>query len=91
MMAAMGANAERAAGERSFEQGLAELENIVRRLETGELPLEESLAAFEQGIALVRELNQKLTEVEKKVEVLLQDEEGKLCLRPLTEQSEQGK
>ncbi len=66
-----------------FEDALAELEGLVQRLEKGELPLEESLAAFERGIALVRSLAQRLTEVEQRVEVLLKSEAGKLVLRPL--------
>jgi exodeoxyribonuclease VII small subunit len=65
-----------------FEDGLAELEGIVQRLEKGELPLEDSLAAFERGIALVRTLSQRLTEVEQRVEVLLKSDAGKLLLRP---------
>ncbi|TMB19705.1 MAG: exodeoxyribonuclease VII small subunit [Deltaproteobacteria bacterium] len=66
-----------------FEDALAELEGLVQRLEKGELPLEESLAAFERGIALVRSLAQRLAEVEQRVEVLLKSEAGKLVLRPL--------
>ena len=65
-----------------FEDALTELEGIVQRLEKGELPLEDSLAAFERGIALVRSLSQRLAEVEQRVEVLLKTEAGKLVLRP---------
>ncbi len=65
-----------------FEDALGELEGIVQRLEKGELPLEDSLAAFERGIALVRMLSQRLAEVEQRVEVLLKSEAGKLLLRP---------
>jgi exodeoxyribonuclease VII small subunit len=67
---------------RRFEDALAELETIVQRLEKGELPLEDSLAAFERGVALVRSLSQRLAEVEQRVEVLLKSEAGKLLLRP---------
>jgi exodeoxyribonuclease VII small subunit len=73
---------------RRFEDALAELEGIVQRLEKGELPLEDSLAAFERGIALVRSLSQRLTEVEQRVEVLLKSEAGKFLLRPLQENEE---
>ncbi len=66
-----------------FDDTLAELEGIVQRLEKGELPLEDSLAAFERGIALVRALGQRLAEVEQRVEVLLKSDAGKLTLRPL--------
>jgi exodeoxyribonuclease VII small subunit len=68
-----------------FEQCLEELEGIVQRLEKGELPLEESLAAFERGVGLVRQLSQRLTEVEQRVEVLLKSDAGKLLLRPLAD------
>jgi exodeoxyribonuclease VII small subunit len=66
-----------------FEEALSELEGLVQRLEKGELPLEESLAAFERGMALVRQLGERLTQVEQRVEVLLKSESGKLLLRPL--------
>ncbi len=66
-----------------FEQSLEELEGIVQRLEKGELPLEDSLAAFERGVGLVRQLTQRLAEVEQRVDVLLKSEAGKLLLRPL--------
>jgi len=66
-----------------FEDALAELEGIVQRLEKGELPLEESLAAFERGMGLVRQLGDRLTQVEERVDVLLRSETGKMLLRPL--------
>jgi len=69
--------------ERPFEEALAELEALVRRLEQGELPLEESLAAFERGMALVRALGARLDEVEQRVEVLLRVADGGLVTRPL--------
>ncbi len=69
-----------------FEDALAELEGVVRRLEQGELPLEESLAAFERGIALVRLLSERLAQVEQRVEVLLRTEGGKLTVRPLDDE-----
>lgn len=69
--------------EKTFDKGMAELEAIVARLESGELPLEDALAAFEAGIALVRLLNQRLTEAEARIEVLTRDAEGKLRLQPL--------
>ena len=71
-----------------FDDTLAELEGIVQRLEKGELPLEDSLAAFERGIALVRALAQRLSEVEQRVEVLLKSDAGKLTLQPLADDEE---
>ncbi len=56
----------------NFETALAELEDIVEQLETGELSLDESLAAFEKGIALTRECQQTLQQAEQKVAILMQ-------------------
>lgn len=71
---------------KTFDDGMAELEAIVARLERGEMPLEEALAAFEAGIALVRILNQRLSEVESRIELLSRDGEGNLRLRPISEE-----
>lgn len=70
--------------DKKFESALEELEQIVEQLETGELSLEDALTAFEKGVGLVRVCNQKLNEVEKKIEMLVRDKEGKLELRELT-------
>ncbi|MBI2997978.1 MAG: exodeoxyribonuclease VII small subunit [Deltaproteobacteria bacterium] len=75
--------------DKRFEEALDELEKVVERLESGELSLEDSLAAFQEGVKLVRYCNQKLTEVEKKIELLVKDKEGKLQLRPLEEVKEE--
>ena len=69
--------------DKRFDHGMAELETIVARLEAGELPLEDALAAFEAGVALVRTLNQRLGEAEARVELLTRDPNGKLQLQPL--------
>jgi exodeoxyribonuclease VII small subunit len=74
--------------ERPFEETLAELEALVRRLEQGELPLEESLAAFERGMALVKQLGTRLDDVTQRVQVLLRTADGALATRPLTDQEE---
>lgn len=57
--------------EPSFEQILARLEHVVERLESGELPLEESLAIFEEGIRLSRIGQKRLDDAERRVEELL--------------------
>ena len=76
--------------ERPFEEAMAELETLVRRLEEGALPLEESLAAFERGMALVRVLGDRLDDVAQRVEVLLRTAGGALATRPLaTEEGEE--
>jgi exodeoxyribonuclease VII small subunit len=61
-----------------FEDALNKLENIVSKLEEGDIPLEESLKLFEEGIRLSRFCNQKLDEAEKKVEILLKGKNGVL-------------
>jgi exodeoxyribonuclease VII small subunit len=66
-----------------FEDALRDLEETVRRLESGELSLEDSLAAFEKGVGLVRVLNEKLEGIERRVEVLTRDAQGGLRTRPL--------
>jgi exodeoxyribonuclease VII small subunit len=65
-----------------FEEALNKLEKIVSKLEKGDIPLEESLKLFEEGIRLSRLCNQKLDEAEKRVEVLLKDREGVLRPQP---------
>jgi exodeoxyribonuclease VII small subunit len=67
-----------------FEDALNKLEKIVSKLEEGDIPLEESLKLFEEGIRLSRFCNQKLDEAEKKVEILLKDKNGALRPRPFT-------
>lgn len=60
-----------------FEQDLAELEQVVKALEDGQVGLEESLALYEKGVALVRRCQGKLGQVEQRiVELLEQDERG---------------
>jgi exodeoxyribonuclease VII small subunit len=63
---------------RKFEDELKDLETLVSQIDSGELTLEESIGAFERGVALVKSLNQKLDEVERKVEMLTRDAEGRL-------------
>jgi len=65
-----------------FEDALNKLEKIVSKLEEGDIPLEESLKLFEEGIRLSRFCNQKLDEAEKKVEILLKGKDGLLKPQP---------
>jgi len=64
-----------------FEQSLEALQSLVERLESGNLSLEESLGAFEQGVALTRECQQALTQAEQKVALLL-EQDGQLTTEP---------
>ena len=61
-----------------FEDALSKLEGIVEELERGELSLEESLAAFEEGIRLSRICSKQLDEAERKIEILIKGEDGEL-------------
>lgn len=67
-----------------FEKAFQQLEEIVKRLESEELPLDESLRLFEEGIGLSRFCHQRLEEVEKKIELILADAKG----QPRTEEFE---
>jgi exodeoxyribonuclease VII small subunit len=64
-----------------FEQSLADLQVLVERLENGELSLEESLSAFEQGIGLTRDCQAALSQAEQKVQILL-ERDGQLDSEP---------
>jgi exodeoxyribonuclease VII small subunit len=65
---------------KNFESSLAALERVVRELERGDLPLEESLKLFEQGVKLSRECQERLNQAERRVEMLLRDTEGRPVL-----------
>ncbi len=62
----------------SFEAALSRLESIVRMLEGGNAALDESLAVFEEGIALVKMCNEKLEAAEQKIKILTKAEDGTL-------------
>jgi len=64
-----------------FEGALGRLEEIVRRMETGDMGLEESLKAFEEGIKLARVCSRKLDEAERRVDILLKQGED-LVIKP---------
>lgn len=64
-----------------FEQAMARLEAIVGELERGDLPLDESLKIFEEGIRLSKSCLKVLEDAEKKVEVLVQEKNGKKKLQ----------
>ncbi len=59
-----------------FETALKKLEEVVKKLEGGELPLEESLKAFEEGVKQAAFCAKKLNEAEKRVELLLKQKDG---------------
>jgi len=67
--------------EKKFEKALEELEGIVKKMEEGNMPLDESLKAFEEGIKLSRFCAERLDEAERKVNILLREDDT-LQLRP---------
>ena len=62
--------------KQTFESSLGDLEKIVRKLEDGEMSLEESLKLFEDGVKLSRECQERLNQAERRIEILLKDENG---------------
>ncbi len=70
-----------------FEQALTALEALVERMEDGEMSLEESLSAFEQGVRLTQECQRALTEAQLRVQVLMQ-QDGATRLTPFAEVGE---
>lgn len=68
----------------SFEKALAELENIVSKLEEGGLSLNESLSLFEKGVKRAKFLREELEKAEKKTEILLKDESGEVKAEPFS-------
>jgi exodeoxyribonuclease VII small subunit len=70
---------EKAKEELSFEEAMNRLEAVVEQLESGEVPLEKAIALFQEGMELSRVCNRKLTDVEQKIEMLL-EKDG--CLTP---------
>lgn len=67
-----------------FEQSMTELEQLVDRMEQGNLPLEESLKLFERGVILTRSCQKALKDAEQKVHLLL-EEHGEPTLKPFTD------
>lgn len=62
---------------KSFEASLEALEHIVHQLEDGDLPLEKSLELFEDGIRLSRQCQERLSQAERRIEILLRDNQGR--------------
>jgi exodeoxyribonuclease VII small subunit len=71
----------------NFEDSLAELETLVQQMEQGDLTLEDSLAAFERGISLTRGCQTALAQAEQKVNVLMQDAQGRVIEQPFSKES----
>jgi exodeoxyribonuclease VII small subunit len=73
---------------KTFESSLEELERIVRDLEQGDLSLEKSLELFEQGVKLSRDCQERLNEAERRIEILMRDNQGRATIRPFEVESD---
>ncbi len=71
----------------TFEQSMKKLEQIVQELESGDLPLEDAMKKFEEGIKLSNQCSEKLDETEKKITLLLQDQKGDVLEKPFESDS----
>lgn len=71
-----------------FEKSLGRLEEVVRRLESPQLSLDEAMKLFEEGVELSRECQKQLEEAEGKVEILLKKTDGKLVAEPFEPEKE---
>ena len=71
-----------------FEDCLARLEQIVSALEAGNLPLEESLKVFEEGITLARHCSRYLDDAERRIEMLVKDDSGSTTSKPFVFEAE---
>lgn len=69
-----------------FETALKKLEDVVKKLEGGELSLEDSLKAFEEGVKYSAFCSKKLNEAERRVELLVKQRDGSLTARPFEEE-----
>ena len=67
---------------KKFEEAVERLEIIVQSMEKGDLPLDEALESFEEGMKLVRFCQSKLDEAQKRVDILIKDESGALVKQP---------
>ena len=71
-----------------FERSLTRLEEVVRKLESPQLSLDEAMKLFEEGVELSRECQKQLEEAEGRVEILLKKADGKLTTEPFAPETE---
>jgi exodeoxyribonuclease VII small subunit len=71
-----------------FETALKKLEEIVKKLENGELSLDSALELFEEGVKLSRFCHSKLEEAERRVEILLKNDSGQMRAVPFESEDE---
>jgi exodeoxyribonuclease VII small subunit len=75
---------------KNFEEALKRLEEIVRDLEQGNLPLEEALNLFEEGMRMSRMCTEKLTAAKEKLQKLVRSEDGSVCVMPVEDEETDG-
>jgi len=68
--------------KKTLEQSMKQLEQIVLELESGDLPLEQALKKFEEGMELSRFCSQKLDETERRITQLMQNSSGRIVEKP---------
>ena len=71
-----------------FEKSLTRLEEVVKRLESADLSLDEAMRLFEEGVTLSRECQKQLEEAEGRVEILLKKADGKIVAEPFDPEEE---
>ena len=72
-----------------FERSLQRLEEVVKRLESASLPLDEAMKLFEEGVELTRECQKQLEQAEGRVEILLKKADGKIAAEPFEAEDEE--
>lgn len=75
--------------KQAFEQSLARLEEIVRRMESANLPLDEAMKLFEEGMQLSRDCQKQLEQAEARVEILLKKAGGEMVAQPFEPEGEE--
>ncbi|HEY1581461.1 MAG TPA: exodeoxyribonuclease VII small subunit [Chthoniobacterales bacterium] len=80
----MSNQAKKSAPEASFEQAMKRLDEIVEQMECGELPLEELIARYEEGMKLVKVCQERLASAEKRIEIITRNSAGKRAVREFT-------
>ena len=68
--------------KQTFEKAMKQLEDIVQELEIGDLPLEKAIKKFEEGVQLSKFCSETLDETEKRIKILLQDQQGNVTEKP---------
>jgi exodeoxyribonuclease VII small subunit len=76
------------ATKQTFEQAMKQLEEIVQELESIDLPLEKAIKKFEEGVKLSKFCSETLDETEKKITILLKNQNGRLIEKPFISETE---